>query len=535
MNLTACAAALACTAAVAAGVASTATTTTGDTGLVGDAASFSAPVTLAASDATVSDAAAQCDPSASTTCVTPLAADALTDKVFFLPEPTGDPAKDFKTLVAAIKDTRYDTIEGASGGKRLSYTINGMLEINRSLTIRNLELHQLSTAYAVRTIYAAGGGTPITLRLENLKIERGPANSGATGSVSDSAGIWTVNTTPEFSNVELYGGGHGNGLEIVNATGGHLTDIYVHDITWQPYPADQADPNFWGAYVLATLQKSGDWNGFQILDYDGHSGLNRVRIEEQANGIVLDNVTGLTVLRPRISRIQTQFADGQVFPYQSDGITIVSGNGISIQDGKIDHVAEGIDVPGFPNSAIDISNTAIADASIFCFKTRGSYDSRAFSVAANSTNVVTVRGSTGTRCGMAAFVAAGGAQEWLENTSAVDTGMGPDGTPSTGIGGVAAYRFLASSALPTLDPSSAPLGMHILNATVSNPNSKYMQTAFHSENNPKDQRTYAMVHSYTVANPTAPKVTVSTNFTSVDATPMAVAAANAVVASASAN
>ena len=521
MNLAACAGAVACTALVAAAASGSTSSTGTDAGIVGDVSTLNAPATLSSStDPAAAAAAVLCGSSSTAPSCNVIAPDAPTDKVFYLPAPTGDQAKDFATLMAAIKDTRYDTIDGASNGQRLSYTINGMLEINRSLTIRNLELHQTNTSYVVRTIYAAGGGTPITLKLENIKIERGPANSYATGSVSDSAGIWTTNVTPQFSNIEVYGGGKGEGLEIVNATGGYLNDVYVHDITWQPYLADQNDPTFWPTFTLATLKAQNNWNYFQILDYNGQA-LARTRIEEQANGIILNGDTNLTVLRPRISKIQVMFSDGQLYPYQSDGITVVAGNGIAIQNGIIDHVAEGIDMPGFPNEAIDVSGTSISDAPLFCFKTRGSYDNRNFSIAADSTNVVTVRGSTGSRCGIAAFYSAAGATAWFENTTAVDTGLGPDGSAAPGIGSVAAYRFENSSTLPTLDPASAPIGMHILNATVSNPNSTVMQSVFNSENNPNDPRTYAMVQAYTVSNPSAPKVTLSANFTSVKNTAVA--------------
>jgi hypothetical protein len=527
MNAAVCAGALACSAALVAAASVTTPPSSTATGLVGDASSFSAPATISAAPEEGDAASAPaypglCDPALDAACNT-LAPDGATDKVYHLPAPSGDPVKDLATLQAAVKDTRYDTIEGASNGQRLSYDVNGMLEIDRSLTIRNLELHQKNTGYVVRTIYAQGGGTPITLRLENVKIERGPAGSEATGSVSDSAGIWTVNTTPEFANVELYGGGHGDGVQIVNATGGHLVDVYVHDITWTPYPDDQKDQNFWPSFTLATLQAQNNWNYFQILDYNGHA-LTRKRIEEQANGIVLDRVYNLALVRPRVERLQTRFSDGQVYPYQTDGITIVTGNGITIRDAKVTHVAEGMDMPAFPNLAIDVDNSTVSDAPLFCFKTRGSYDSRNFSIAAGSTNVVTVRNSTGTNCGMAAFYSAGGAQAYFENTRAVDTGMGPDGTTSPGIGGVAAYRFMQSSALPTLDAGSAPIGMHILNATVQNPHSTYMQTVFHSENDPSDPRTQAVVQAYTVSNPSQPKVPVSHNFTSVSTNPVAQAA-----------
>jgi hypothetical protein len=516
MNIGICAGAIACTVGVAAAVTGASSGTVASTQ---GAADFSTPAalssTLQVGDSTLAAAAQVCDSNAAANCALagPLS---TTEKVLFLPAPTGDAAKDFAILKAAVADTRYDTIDGSAGGKSQAYTIKGMLEVTRSLAIRNLEIRQTSTAYAVRTIYASGGGTPITLHLDNIKIQRGPAGSEATGSASDSAGIWTTNVIPEFNNIELFGGGKGEGLEIVNAPSGHLTDIYVHDITWMPYMDDQNDPVFWKAFTLATLQQAGDWNLFQMLDYDGHT-LQRKRIEEQANGIVLDNVTSMKVLRPRIERIQARFSDGQLYPYQSDGITIVSGNQISIRDAKITHVAEGIDVPAFPANAIDISNANVSDAPLFCFKTRGSYDSRNYSLPADSTNVVTVRNSVGTHCGMAAFYAAGGGTAWFENTQAVDTGMGPDGSAAPGIGTVAAYRFMKSTSLPNLDAKSGPIGMHIINATVSNPNSKVMKLAFHSENDPNDKRTYAAVYSYSIADPNT-KMSVSTNFTVVDNT-----------------
>ena len=484
-----------------------------------DSEVFGAPVAIGPSsqwgEYLAANAAATCTtPDAGACPRAPLASTATPGTVFVVPAPTGDPAKDLAVLQAAVKDKQYAVIDGANGAKRQSYAINGMLEIQRSVTIRNLEIKQLDADYVVRTIYASGSGTPITLRLDNIKIERGPANSGATGSVSDSAGIWTTGVTPEFSNIEILGGGKGDGILIVNATGGYLNDVYVHDITWSPYAEDQKDETFWKTFTLATLRKLNNWNGFDIQDYDGRQ-LKRVRIEEQVNGIVLNNVTGLSVNRARVERLMTKFSDGQLYPYQTDGINIVSGNQIAIRDAVISHVAEGIDVPGFPTRAIEIANAAISDVPLFCFKTRGSYDSSAATVTAASDHV-TIKNSAGRRCGMAAFQVAAGADAWLQDTQALDTGMGPNGQDSPGIGTVAAYRFFRSSALPTLDGQSTSIGMHIVNATVANPNSKYMQAVFHSENDPADKRTFAMARNYAVSNPAKPDVKVATNFTLVE-------------------
>ena len=514
MNIAACAAGAACAAALVTGIAGVAPGLTD--GLDLDASFFIPRAALTAQEIRNADGTVSCDPGlvCETTTSAP-AEDPAT--VYVLPEPTGDAKKDFKTLQAAIDDKRYAVIDGAKGSDRQVYTIDGMLEVTRTLKIRNLELHQQDHDTVVRTIYAAGGIVPITLALENIKIERGPSGSEATGSVSDSAGIWTTGVTPQFKNIEIYGGGKGDGVLIVNADGGYLTDVYVHDITWTPYQQDQDDSGFWEKYTLSTLQKSGNWNGFTIHDYDGHGFVSK-RIEEQVNGIVLDNVNNIAVTRPRVERLQTRFSDGQVYPYQTDGLTIVSGNNISIQGANISHVAEGIDVPGFPARAITISNSNVSDAPIFCFKTRGSYDARSVSLAEGSQHV-TVTGSTATRCGMAAFSVAGGAEAWLQDTQAIDTGLGPDGTATPGIGTVAAYRFFKSSTLPNLDASSAVMGMHIRNAKVSNPNSRYMSAAFHSENSPSDRRTYAGVRDYDISNPTKPDVKVSTNFTEVVNTP----------------
>lgn len=333
--------------------------------------------------------------------------------------------------------------------------------------------------------------------------------------MSDSAAIWTTDVTPEFRNIEITGGGKGNGVLVVNATGGFLTDIYVHDMTWAPYAEDQADPEFWNNYKLATLQKKGDWNGFTITDFDGR-GLVKKRVEEQLYGIVVGNVTNLDIIRPRIERLLTKFSDGQLYPYQSDGITVTSGNNIRIIDAKVSQVAEGIDVPGFPANAIDISGAQVSDAPLFCFKTRGSYDSRTVAVKDEDAHV-TVRNATAKRCGMAAYSVGGGAQAWLEDTQAIDTGLGPGGTASPGIGTVAAYRFFRSTSLPTVAAGSALMGMHITGATVSNPNSTVMQTAFHSENDPKDRRTYAQASNYALNNPSKTNVEVAKNFTLVEA------------------
>lgn len=530
MNIAACASALACSAALAAGIANQATTT--DTAAQGGTETFSTPVELLAPGQTATtDSAATTAPACASVefldChKAPLAETATSGEVFVVPAPTGDPIKDLKVLQAAVKDSKYSVIDGANGSKRQIYTINGMLEINRSLTIRNLEFKQLDNDKVVRTIYAAGGGTPITLRLENIKIERGPKDSEANGSVSDSAGIWTTNTTPQFQNIEVYGGGKGDGIIVVNADGGYMTDVYVHDMTWTPYVEDQADETFWKSFTLATLQQKKDWNAFTIQDFDGKT-LVKKRVEEQLYGIVLGNVTGIKLTRPRVERLMTRFSDGMVYPYQSDGITVTSGNDIQIIDAKISHVAEGIDVPGSPVNLIDISGTEITDAPLFCFKTRGSYDTKAVALKDDVTHV-TIRNSVARRCGMAAYLVAAGAEAWLQDTQAIDTGLGPDGAASPGIGTVAAYRFVSSSALPTLSAATPTMGMHIQGATISNPNSGYMVAAFHSENSASDKRTYSSVKGYTLDNPTQPQVKVATNFTVVEA---AAVAANLTVAS----
>lgn len=514
MNVAACATGVACAVALVTGVSVGMPDLAANAGALAEKVFFApSGIVWAPLSENLAITALACDAADASQCPAP----EDPAKVFVAPAPSGDARRDFAILQKAIDDKQYNVIDGASGADRQVYTINGMLEVTRSLTIRNLELKQVDSDYAVRTIYAAGGATPITLRLENLKIQRGPADSESSGSVSDSAAIWTTNVTPEFKNIEIYGGGKGRGLQIGNALGGHLTDIYVHDITWEPYAEDRNDQAFWNSFTLASLQKMNNWNGLTIHDFDGHN-LRTVRIEEQVYGIVLDNVTGIKVVRPHVERLMTRFADGQLYPYQTDGLTVVSGNDITIQDARISHVAEGIDVPGYPARAIDISNATVSDAPIFCFKTRGSYDSNAYSLAEGDKSV-TIRNSVASRCGMAAYTAAAGADVWIQDSQAIDTGLGPDGSATPGIGGVAAYRFLQSSSLPTLDGQSRPIGMHIVNAKVDNEHSKYMQAVFHSENDPKDRRTYAGAHNYAVSNPTKPDVRLSTNFTVVENDP----------------
>ena len=507
MNLTACAAGVACAAAVAVGV----------TGSTPDLSSANASTLTTSAQADYAAPAAQspnCDPATTANCDPSFPASV---NIYYLPPPSGDPKQDFAALQAAINNTQYDTIDGSVGGSQGGahqvYNIDGMLEVSRTMTIRNLDINQMHNDYVVRTIYADGRGSPLTLRLENMKIVMGPTGSEASGSVSDSAGVWVTGITPEFKNLELSGGGHGQGLYIVNTTGGYITDVYVHDITWEPYPIDANDQTFWSNYKLSTLQAAGSWNAFTIHDYNGQT-LATTRIVEQANGMVLNNVTSLRVVRPHVERIMTKFSDGQLYPYQSDGITVVSASNLSIQGATITHVAEGIDAPGFPASSIEITGAVVSDVPVFCFKSRGSYDQRNYSLPANSPHM-TVRNSTGMRCGMAAFMAAAGSESWFQDTVAVDTGLGPDGTANPGIGNVAAYRFFQSSNLPQLDSASQPLGMHLMNPTVANPRSQYMQTAFSSENDPSDKRTQAMAKNYAIMNPTAPNVNVATNFTTV--------------------
>lgn len=439
-----------------------------------------------------------------------------------VPDPTGDPVKDLATLQAAVNNPLYKVIDGAKAGSgRQQYTINGMLRLNRDITIKNLDLNQNDTDYVVRTIFATGTTAPLKISLINMKIKRGPEGSEATGSISDSGTIWLSNVIPTIDNIEMYGGGKGRGIFIHKATKGSIVNARIHDITWKPYPVDQANTALWRNFTLAGIQSTGNWNSFVTHDYKGSAGLVPGRIEEQVYGIVLQEVSNFTITNPRIDRLLVQFSDGMKYPYQTDGITVVSGDNITVTGAKISNVAEGFDIPGFPPKNIQITDAAVSDSPLFCYKIRGAYESSRF-LMSQKVKSPTLRNTVGTRCGMAAYVMNTGGNAWLFDTKAVDTGVGPGGSAAPQIykgkpiANISAYRVMQGSALPILEQGSQSMGMRIINAASTVTGTSYLAGIFHSEASAASPATRNVVSEYTVTGSASAQV--FTNFATIPET-----------------
>jgi hypothetical protein len=222
---------------------------------------------------------------------------------------------------------------------------------------------------SIRTLLIRpGGDRPIRVRLDRVKIDRGP--HAEQGSRSDSAGIWLDGAeSVDFRNVEITGNGKGYGLFITNARNVTLTNLWVHDLVWAPYRGDKP--------LIRSAINAAGWNSVPIHEFrEQRSGRRAaakfygVRVQEQLTCVSLANVAHVRIENVRVERCMARF-DGGDLPWQTDGLDIGrSSSDISIQGGRIDSAWEGVDVAagGDGIDGLRIDGLSISNAFSFGLK-----------------------------------------------------------------------------------------------------------------------------------------------------------------------
>jgi hypothetical protein len=228
----------------------------------------------------------------------------------------------------------------------------------------NADLTTLLPAIVLRTLAIHGTErTPVSVHLERVKIDRGkhPESGGRT----DGAGIHLENASPvRMRDVEITGDGKGTGLMLSRCSHVHLDALNIHDMNWAPYPGDDVFDKF----NADEIREDFGWNIFPIYEFRAPAKrFVRVRIQEQLVGIFMGLSSDIEVLNSRIERLQTEIS-GQLYPLQSDGMTIGNTEHIVIRHCDIVRTWEAIDFTGKSGKDLEVTNCTAADTIGWAFK-----------------------------------------------------------------------------------------------------------------------------------------------------------------------
>jgi hypothetical protein len=231
------------------------------------------------------------------------------------------------------------------------------------------KLAGLWASLSIRTLLIRSGDDhPFRVNLSRVKIDRGPY--AEQGSRSDSAGIWVDGASRvDFRDVEITGNGKGYGLQITNARNVTLTNLWVHDLVWAPYPGDRV--------LSEAAVRSGGWNSVPIHEFreqrPGQANPAKfygVRIQEQLTCVSLANVSHVRIDNLRVERCMARFNSGNL-PWQADGLDIGrSSSDVAVAGARIDSTWEGVDVAagGDGIDGLRIDNLAVSNSFSFGLK-----------------------------------------------------------------------------------------------------------------------------------------------------------------------
>jgi hypothetical protein len=206
---------------------------------------------------------------------------------------------------------------------------------------RRLKSHEMAAllrATGVRTLLIRPGddNARIRVRLERVTVDRGRFPEG--GSRTDSAGIWLDGASrADFRDVEITGHGKGYGLFITRARNVTLSNLWIHDLVWSPYPGD--------APLVKERVAAVGWNRVPIREFrEATARFHGVRVQEQITCAYLADVQHVRIENLRINRCMARFAGGDL-PWQADGLTVGrNASDIVVSNATIDSTWEGMDV-----------------------------------------------------------------------------------------------------------------------------------------------------------------------------------------------
>jgi hypothetical protein len=365
-------------------------------------------------------------------------------------------------------------------GEGKAYRVTGTFHIRRDLTLKNAVFLQNSPAEqregprSVRTLLIRGeAGRPIRIVLENIVVHRG--ENPHQGSPNDAAGIWIDNVVDsQLHGIEITGNGRGAGLLLGDANNVEIRNLWVHDMAWAPC-LSQPEGLPWDE-----IRHS--WNTYQVIPMDNCAvrGRLRVRIQEPLSGLIVVRSRHVRIIDPVIERLHAIFSDGRRAPWQTDGMTIGSGQvdadgksipaDILIRDARVSQVWEGIDIAGHPVHAVRIENTKIDDIHAFGIK------------VANGAADIKIQKAKVSNSGIAAFVVSGKNtqaithpathQVSIQESLAINTGSN---RYWHGQATIAGFRVMSGRV-------SGPIGVRIIRSTaIDEQNTSTMRFGFHSE------------------------------------------------------
>lgn len=129
------------------------------------------------------------------------------------------------------------------GGDRV-YAVRGDIRIASAVRpwIRSLRLRQLSPDASRKTLFFENCEG---VRIDQLQVDRGPLGKG--GDLNSTGGLWIDGGSGhDVRNVEVFGGGQGNGIVIWNSSDSRYENFKVHHIDYDlPAAADDVVQGIW--------------------------------------------------------------------------------------------------------------------------------------------------------------------------------------------------------------------------------------------------------------------------------------------------
>lgn len=192
----------------------------------------------------------------------------------------------------------------------------------------------------------------INVQLTNVSFNKG--SNYEAGSRTDSAALWIDNAKSiQLKNVQVSGAGKGHGIFIIASENIRLENIYIHDLIWQLY--DEEVP-----LSFSSLERY-QQNNLPIFNYSPtHNKFAYQRSQEQINGLFIVSSKNVELLGIRVERVGAM-VEGEFYPWQADGISLVDIEGLRIAHAIIDNTWEGIDLGGaskdFLLEDLEISNS----------------------------------------------------------------------------------------------------------------------------------------------------------------------------------
>ncbi len=259
---------------------------------------------------------------------------------------------------AAVQSALNDGCDINGEGYR--YKVNGSMQINKNITLRNAYFIQNAVNEEIKTLYVKDS----TVHFKNITVDRG--SDQRNGHAERSAGIYLENSNDSvLEHLNVTGDGYGSGIYVLDSNNVTLNNVVVHDMFWSAPTVPQ---------------------------------------HEVAFGIRIQRSDGANILFSKVENIYGEMGANVYETYQSDGITVQGSHGVFILGVTVQNTGEGIDFTGsVGNTAFEVAHTAVLNSDSFGFK------------FANSAEGGIVRDSVAIGSGWAGFVFSGPSESGLQH------------------------------------------------------------------------------------------------------------------------